>query len=398
MLLAALLCTLLIPAVGSVAGPHEQLEENQQELEDLRERIDARSDQAMSLREEIDQLSADITDLQIAINELDARVDTIEAEIRTVQARIDTTQARIDKVEDIATAQAVELYKSGGTGGTETIDVLLNARSLTELNERVELLGVAAQENTDELIEYGRLKVQIEADNRELLAKKEELSSTLADKSELNDQLAADRAELAARLNQVTDKLAEDKRHEGDLLAASRDLEQQIEAAQEAAAREAARQAAAQAAASTASSTSTGSPSPPTTTTPVVNTGGTSSQGMIWPLNGAVTSGYGPRWGSMHTGIDIDGVTGQPIVAAKAGRVILAGAYSAYGNAVIIDHGGGISTLYGHMSAFNTSRGASVSQGQVIGYVGCTGSCTGDHLHFEVRVNGSPVDPMPYLP
>jgi len=100
----------------------------------------------------------------------------------------------------------------------------------------------------------------------------------------------------------------------------------------------------------------------------------------------------------MHTGIDIDGTSGQPVVASKAGRVIVASYYGGYGNAVVIDHGGGVTTLYGHMSNFNVSNGQSVSQGAVVGYVGCTGSCTGDHLHFEVRVNGSPQDPLNYLP
>ena len=125
---------------------------------------------------------------------------------------------------------------------------------------------------------------------------------------------------------------------------------------------------------------------------------GTSNRGFIWPLNGAINSPYGPRWGRMHTGIDIDGYTGQPIVAAKEGQVIMAGSYSGYGNAVIIDHGGGYSTLYAHLSSFNTSSGSGIDQGEILGYVGCTGNCYGDHLHFEVRVNGSPVDPMPYLP
>jgi septal ring factor EnvC (AmiA/AmiB activator) len=389
-LIATLLCTLLLPAAGSSADPHDQLEENQRQLRSVRERIQERSAEATSLRSEIDRLNAEITDLQIAINDLDARVETVGAEIRTVQARIDRTGARIDEIERIATRQAVELYKSGGT---DTLDVLLNARSLTDLNERIELLGVAAQENTDELIEYGRLKLQIEADNRELLAKKKELSATLADKSELNAQMSADRKELAAHLDQVTTKLTEDKKKEGDLLQSSRRIQEQIEAAEAEAARRAAK--AAQAAQATVPATAPSAPAAPTS--PVATTG-TSSQGFIWPLNGPITSPYGPRWGSFHPGIDIDGVTGQPIVAAKSGRVLLAGAYSGYGNAVILDHGGGLQTLYGHMSAFNTSGGASVGQGQVIGYVGCTGYCTGDHLHFEVRVNGHHVDPMPYLP
>jgi murein DD-endopeptidase MepM/ murein hydrolase activator NlpD len=123
-----------------------------------------------------------------------------------------------------------------------------------------------------------------------------------------------------------------------------------------------------------------------------------SAQGFIWPLNGPITSGYGPRWGRMHTGIDIDGYAGQAIVASKAGRVIVASPYGGYGNAVVIDHGGGIATLYAHMSAFSVSSGNSVGQGQVVGSVGCTGSCTGDHLHFEVRVNGGAVNPLDYLP
>jgi murein DD-endopeptidase MepM/ murein hydrolase activator NlpD len=100
----------------------------------------------------------------------------------------------------------------------------------------------------------------------------------------------------------------------------------------------------------------------------------------------------------MHTGIDIAGPYGAPIRAAKAGTVILAGSDGGYGNATIIDHGGGFSTLYGHQSRIAVSDGQTVSQGQIIGYEGCTGNCTGPHVHFETRVNGSPQNPMSYLP
>jgi murein DD-endopeptidase MepM/ murein hydrolase activator NlpD len=125
---------------------------------------------------------------------------------------------------------------------------------------------------------------------------------------------------------------------------------------------------------------------------------GISREGFIWPLNNSITSYYGYRWGRMHNGIDIDGTTGEPIVAAKEGTVIMAQSYSGYGNAVIIDHGGGVATLYAHLSSFDVRDGQSISQGQIVGAVGCTGSCTGDHLHFEVRVNGSPRDPLDFLP
>ncbi|HEY7875142.1 MAG TPA: M23 family metallopeptidase, partial [Actinomycetota bacterium] len=125
---------------------------------------------------------------------------------------------------------------------------------------------------------------------------------------------------------------------------------------------------------------------------------GKSSQGFIWPLNGPVTSGYGYRWGRLHAGIDISGYTGQPIIAAKSGVVIEAGSMGGYGNGTVIDHGGGIATLYGHQTSIGVSVGQRVSQGDVIGTVGSTGYSTGPHLHFEVRVNGSPQNPMNYLP
>ena len=118
---------------------------------------------------------------------------------------------------------------------------------------------------------------------------------------------------------------------------------------------------------------------------------------FIWPLNGTFTSGFGYRWGRLHAGIDIAVPEGTPIRAADSGSVAIAGWTGGYGNYTCINHGGGVSTCYGHQSRIATSVGASVSQGQVIGYSGNTGNSTGPHLHFEVRINGSPVDPMGYL-
>jgi murein DD-endopeptidase MepM/ murein hydrolase activator NlpD len=122
-----------------------------------------------------------------------------------------------------------------------------------------------------------------------------------------------------------------------------------------------------------------------------------SSSGLIWPVSGPVVSPFGYRWGRLHAGIDIAVPYGTPIHAAAAGTVVLAGWVSGYGNYTCIDHGGGMATCYAHQSSFAVSQGASVSQGQVIGYVGCTGHCFGPHLHFEVRINGTPVDPLGYL-
>jgi murein DD-endopeptidase MepM/ murein hydrolase activator NlpD len=127
-----------------------------------------------------------------------------------------------------------------------------------------------------------------------------------------------------------------------------------------------------------------------------------SSSGLIWPVSGPITSPYGPRClpngdCSFHPGIDIGVSSGTPIRASASGVVISAGLLGGYGNLVVIDHGNGLATAYAHQSSMAVGNGASVSQGQVIGYVGCTGYCFGPHLHFEVRVNGEPVNPLGYL-
>jgi len=123
-----------------------------------------------------------------------------------------------------------------------------------------------------------------------------------------------------------------------------------------------------------------------------------SAAGLIWPVQGTITSPFGMRWGRMHEGLDIGAPEGTPIWAAAAGTVIYAGWEGGYGNLTVIDHGNGLATAYGHQSLLLVSTGQVVAQGQHIGNVGSTGHSTGPHLHFEVRVNGTPVDPLTYLP
>jgi murein DD-endopeptidase MepM/ murein hydrolase activator NlpD len=121
--------------------------------------------------------------------------------------------------------------------------------------------------------------------------------------------------------------------------------------------------------------------------------------GFAWPtLSHRINSPYGPRWGGFHTGIDIWCPTGNPIFASKAGRVIYAGWEGGYGNTVIIDHGGGFSTLYAHQTRYYVHEGQILSQHERLGACGATGNATGAHLHFEIRVNGNPQNPMNYLP
>jgi murein DD-endopeptidase MepM/ murein hydrolase activator NlpD len=361
-IVATLLCTLLIPVVASTAGVRGRLQDIEAERESLEQKIEILEAEAGTLKDRVDALNKRLTVLQIEMNRLDERVEGIEAQVRTALAQIAATQQEIDKIKEIATAQAVELYKAGAT---DTIEALLNSRSLSELDARAELLSEAAKQNTGELVHFGRLQVEIKSQHRELFNLKEELAAELKSRTLVKNRLDDTKSELVAGLRALDIELGAKRAREGDLQDESDRIRGNLAAI-------AARHA--------------------------VMARGTSTRGYIWPLNGGVTSPYGPRWGGMHTGIDIDGYSGQPIVASKDGVVVLAEYYSGYGNAVVIDHGGGYATLYAHMSRFATRNGASIEQGDIVGYVGCTGSCTGDHLHFEVRVNGDPVDPMPYLP
>ena len=361
-LAVALLAVVLVPAVGSHADDTDRLKAKKAELARIQEQVDALADARGDTKQQIIEIDKTIRGLQIDLRHLEAEAAKLESDVRDTQAQIDATQKEIDKIQGRATEQAVELYKEGAT---DAIDALLDSRSLSELDDRIQYIGVASQENTGALIRFGRLRLKIEEQNRELLQEKAALDAVLEEKEAVlaAEQRASDA--LAAKFESLGEKLEHAKHREGDLSRSVEQITADILAAQ-------------------AKSS--------------VVALGESAKGFIWPLNGHVTSPYGPRWGRMHSGIDIDGVSGQPIVASKRGRVILSSYYSGYGNAVIVDHGGGVSTLYAHMSKFGVSKGAYVEQGQTIGYVGCTGSCTGDHLHFEVRINGDPVDPMPYLP
>jgi len=356
-----ILATLLIPNVGSIAAGNQELERKKERREQLQDEIDRREAEAGSLEDEARAINKNMIVLRAEIAKLHAEIAKIESQVRTAQARIDDLQEEIDKIERIATRQAVALYKSGAT---ETLDALLNAESLTELDNRVEMLGVAAQENTGELVQFGRLQVEIEAAHQDLYNKKKALEGVRDEQGKYYASLNEQHQKLAAKIAAIEAQLGESYALENTLDRDINAMEQKILER---------------------------------TTLHSVAVLGKSSQGYIWPLNGNITSYYGPRWGRMHTGIDIDGSTGQPVVASNSGTVIMASSYSGYGNAVIIDHGG-IQTLYAHLSSFNVSDGQQVAQGEIVGNVGCTGSCTGDHLHFEVRVNGSPVDPLDYLP
>lgn len=237
-------------------------------------------------------------------------------------------------------------------------------------------------------------QAELEAEQRGLKAARQQQAQArqalAARISEYQQEVGA----LAAQEDQLTSiiqmKVAEDeakRQAEAAFLAA---LTKQAEAARVAGQAQ-------QAAADQAAIAAANAPAPAATPVRSLPPGSISRAGLVFPAGGPITSGFGYRWGALHPGIDIGAPFGSPIWAARAGTVIFAGWMNGYGNFVMIDHGGGFVTAYGHQSRIATSMGQQVVQGQVIGYVGSTGYSTGPHLHFETRVNGTPVDPMQFL-
>ena len=340
------------------------------------------------LTTDISASSSQISALQGDISALNAKVAALESDLAVHRARLEQLQAKYqEQTEDYnrlrrdhqialsrLEARLVQLYE---TADTSELDVLLQSSSLTDLIEQIDYfntIGEADKRLSDHLkflsdrmhlarIETAATKRDV-AEATAVLAKKTEEQRAARDALVVRQNvLAAARANQQSLLASVRSQRHADEEDLAQMQAASAAIAAQIRAHQD-------------------SSGSSGS--------------GVSASGLIWPVNGPITSGFGPRWGSFHEGIDIGAPCGTPIHAAASGTVIYAGWMDGYGNFVIIDHGNGLATAYGHQSAIYVS-GGSVSQGQTIGAVGSTGHSTGCHLHFEVRVNGNPVDPLGYL-
>ncbi|HYX44817.1 MAG TPA: peptidoglycan DD-metalloendopeptidase family protein [Acidimicrobiales bacterium] len=332
----------------------------------------------------LNTLKAEDAQLEAALRDLDSHVATqsataqsaqqaasvADAAVGSAEGRLAATEQRMAGLRAQAAALAIRAYVHPGG---DTLLEILGSHDLAEASRRETLLSHVA--STDQSI-LGELR-----------ATREDQQAEQSDLARLRDQADARRKAAAARLAELKSARNDQTRLKAALDTRIQEFTTEVDAL----AREQANIEnlirSRQAAGGSAQPASGGGGS---------SSKGASKAGLIWPVSGPITSGFGPRWGRMHTGIDISAGTGTPIKAAKGGTVISAGSNGGYGLAVIIDHGGGLSTLYGHMSSIAVS-GGSVSQGEVIGRVGCTGHCTGPHLHFETRVGGSPQNPMAYL-
>gem|GEM_PF-66301 len=368
-----MLALVVLPLASSVADPKDDLDSTMERLGDIRRSIRSGEASSDSLDAQIDLIGAGIVELRTLVQGLTAEAAVITSEVRGAEARIEATERQLGALRGRARAQAVHLYK---TGSANVLDALLGAGSVAELGRKADLLGIAAERNISALVSYGRLGLRIEAQHEELFARKAELETTLAERSNALSELKRAYESHAVRLAALEGRLGEQHRAEGDLRARSNRLRAKIRSAQE----------------RLALRVGSAHWSGPVQSLKV------SAQGFRWPLNDVINSYFGDRWGTRHTGLDIDGDYGTPVEAARSGRVIMAAYYGGYGNAVIIDHGGGLSTLYGHLSSTSVRLGDDIAKGRRLGRVGCTGHCTGNHLHFEVRVHGNPKDPLDYLP
>lgn len=367
---------LLIALAASVPAPAQDLQgkvgEKRSELEQAKEKQGILTTEISSYSKRIDKLTGEVAALRNREAKVQEELVAAEKELQTEQENLRVLRERLDRFVGVLSKRLVAIYKSEEP---DALTVVLESDGFDAVLERYEYLQRIESQDSDiitrvrDLRDETRASVERIRDVRDAIAaKRRELQRTRVTLEAREGELSSARSESRSALGKVEGHI---DHLEGDI----EDLESEIQAQLAAAAQ-------------------VDSPDAPAQLPAGPIQGG--SGGMIWPVNGPVVSPFGQRWGRLHAGIDIAVPAGTPIRAAKSGVIALAAPTSGYGNYTCINHGGGLSTCYAHQSSYAITSG-SVKQGEVIGYVGCTGSCFGDHLHFEVRVNGSPVDPMGYL-
>ena len=376
------------------------LAQKKSQLEHSKDRAGVLSTTIQRYGDQLDQLRGQVATLRNRISIVQTQLNRKEAELKEAKARLAALRERLKRSLRILRERLVDIYESNTP---DAVTVILESHGFNDMLSRYGYLQRISSQDTSIAVRVKHLRNQEKSTVDRVRAARDAIA---AKKSELERSQAALEAKQGDLLNarqkdqQVLNQVQQTQdRLEGNISDISAQIASQLQAQQQAEAAQAAAQARAQAQAqsstTTAPSTSSGA-----TTAPAGPVQGESSSGMIWPVNGPVTSPFCEQraWESCHPGIDIGVPSGTPIHAAAAGTVAIAGPESGYGNYTCIDHGGGVSTCYGHQESISVSVGQHVSQGQVIGLSDCTGLCFGPHLHFEVRVNGQPVDPMGYLP
>lgn len=389
-LLAALVAALACASVAlpAVAKPSlRELQRRAERAEERASRLDNRGDDLSSLVSDLDErrvrVEAEVVRIQQQLDELDARIDAKRRELEAAQKRMAVLTMELQGIleelsthTDLFVERAVAAYKAGPTAYVEGV---LSSQSFTDLVDRYEYYQSALDSDSALIDEITVLRddledrrTEVEDRQAQIAAAKMQLQADRQAVDAIHDQRAAVLAEKRAIVAEKRSLLADVRGKQRHWERLEQRYENEVRSLLAAA------------------SQSSG---------PLPTGGGQ----LLWPAAGPISSAFGyrthPIFGDtrFHAGIDIAAPYGAPVIAADRGTVVFAGVMSGYGNAIVVDHGGGLATAYNHLSSFLVATGSSVSRGLQIGAVGCSGYCTGPHLHFEVRVNGNPVDPMPYL-
>lgn len=364
--------SLLVSPWAVALADDGETEELEQQLESLRQQAEMQQEETERIQGRIDTVSEQIRQLSAAVQDAETAYRAVKRDLDAVEAKIDENQVLLERTEeDLATKMRIlhrrvrDIYINGQVS---YVDALFGAQDFKDFLTRMDLLSRVIRSDF-------RLVQKVLADKRVVEAVRADLEKERRTRAALVKE-ANDRQQALRLRKQDKDRLLEKMETDKELsqqayeeiIAASKEIEKLIQQSR------------------------------------YHYPGGTAGAGgMIWPIVGEITSPFGwrihPITGDarFHSGLDIGGDYGDPIHAAAAGQVIYSGWISGYGYAVIIDHGGGISTLYGHNEALAVSEGQMVAQGQVIAYCGSTGNSTGPHCHFEVREGGEPVEPLGYL-
>lgn len=340
----------------------EKQEQLQQQAQEEQKKLNAVTEQLNNVSEQMRILQNELDTANAAYTEVKNKLDTANQQIADNEDKLAKTEASLKKNQKYLQRRVRDIYMHGQVS---YLDILFGAQDFSDFLTRMDLIKHILRYDYD-------LITKIRQERNDIVATKAKLEQQKAEIEKLYDEARSKKLTLDDKkeaLSKMIDKLQYDKETSqkayDEIMQASEQIALMIQRRGSSA---------------------------------YVGTGQ-----MIWPLNGPITSEYGwrthPIYGTAryHSGIDIGGDYGDSIHAADSGTVSYAGWISGYGNTVIIDHGNGISTLYGHNESLNVSVGQNVSQGDVIAHCGSTGNSTGPHCHFEVRVNGEPTSPYDYL-
>ncbi|CAN5192930.1 peptidoglycan DD-metalloendopeptidase family protein [soil metagenome] len=383
----------VLPLPSAGQSKQEELKQLQQRIDRARDKIGRKKGTERVLTTQISGYNRRIRKLQGRIGVLQTRqqrvqvdlddkraeLETLRSELRSERARLLCLRARLDETRRLLRLRLLEIYKAEPP---DVITVILNSDGFTDLLERTDFLRRISDQDRKVVTLVRAAKADSVTSEKKLASLEARQRLVTAIIQRRRDEIAGVKMELigtrvgytrtkdgkAAALGGVREDRKRLEAHVDGLEAASSKIAGQLNALQGQYAGD----------------------------LPIKRGNGS----MIWPVNGPLSSPFGPRWGRLHAGIDISAGEGTPIHAADAGRVVLmqgTGASGGYGNYTCVQHTATMSTCYAHQVRFGTSVGASVSQGQVIGYVGNTGNSFGAHLHFEVRINGAPTNPLNYL-